>query len=128
MKYGSLGNFYALIYDDRMDVYRHTEEKEDDGTTYTNINKGEPLYTGIPCRISFEYRDLKNDGPMEADKISYMPKVFCKNSVDIKSGDYVIITRVSDDGKHTRVFKGHLGDSAWFSTHQEAILGIEEWS
>lgn len=126
MKFGSLGKYYAIIYTDRMDVYRHNEEYNSDGTTFTNID--EPLYTDIPCRISFEYRDLKNDGPMEADKISYMPKVFCKNSVDLKSGDYVVITRTSDDGEYTRVYKGHLGDSAWFSTHQEAIIGIEEWS
>ena len=127
MRFGNLGLLYTMIYDDRMDVYRHTDIVNEDGTNYTNIEE-EPLYTNIPCRISFEYRDLKNDGPSEADKISYMPKVFCLPEVDLKPGDYVIITRYTDNKDHTRVFKGHLGDPAWYSTHQEAIVGIEEWS
>lgn len=127
MRIGGLGLMYTLLYDDRMDVYRHEETKNEDGTTDVNIEEI-PLYTNVPCRLSFEYRDLKNDGIRGTDAIRYMPKVFCRKEVDIRPGDFIVLTRYSDDGTISRVFRGHLGDSAWYSTHQEAILGIEEYA
>lgn len=74
-------------YTDKMDVYRTVQVKEDSVTRKVRSL----IFEGISCRI---YRDGGGTPAMKqtAADISERYKLACENSVQIKSGDELIIT------------------------------------
>lgn len=112
-------NALRLLYTDKMEVYRHTNGLNADGTTITNLPK-KSIYTNIPCRISFSRTvDSPSDKAINRNPISEIPKIICDIDVDIKAGDFVIVTR---NNKVT--YKGLLGLPNMYENHQEAMLDI----
>lgn len=126
MKLTGLGNFYAMLYDDRMDIFRTASDTNEDQSTdifYTP----EPLYKDVPCRISFSSDDTGADSEVDKNPIRYNPKIFCKADVDLKAGDYVVIRRYADDGTTVRAtYKGTAAQPSWYTTHQESFMRIDE--
>lgn len=108
------------LYTDKLDIYRHTNpELNSDGTTPTILPK-KPIYTDIPCRISFSRTiDLTTDRAINKLPIHLIPKVFCDTSIDIKAGDYIIIRRNNIE------YKGLVGAPNVYETHQEISLTVE---
>lgn len=125
MKLSGVGTFLAMLYDDKMDIYRTAEDTNEDQSTdifYTP----EPTYTEVPCRISFSSDDSGADTELDENPIRYNPKIFCGADVDLKAGDYVVITRYKDDGMVRCVYKGTAAQPSWYTTHQEAFMRIDE--
>ena len=125
MKISGVGTFLAMLYDDKMDIYRTTEDTNNDQSTdifYTP----EPTYTKVPCRISFSSDDSGADTEVDENPIRYNPKIFCGSDVDLRAGDYVVITRYKDDGTVRCVYKGTAAQPSWYTTHQEAWVRIDE--
>lgn len=125
MKLSGVGTFLAMLYDDKMDIYRTAEDTNEDQSTdifYTP----EPTYSEVPCRISFSSDDSGADTEVDENPIRYNPKIFCGANVDLKAGDYVVITRYNDDGTVRCVYKGTAAQPSWYTTHQEALMRIDE--
>ena len=79
-----------------------------------------PLYSNVPCRISFSRTiDLTTDKAINKLPIHLIPKVFCDTSIDIKAGDYIIITR------NNTQYKGIAGNPNMYETHQEISMTVE---
>lgn len=78
-------NPYARMYDARMDIYRH--EKVMKG----NITSSErrKVASEIPCRYS-----LSSGATLQepAAVIQSSQKLFCGLDVDIREGDYIVVT------------------------------------
>ena len=113
------GNIFNHLYTDKMDIYRHKNVENVDGTTGTILPE-KPLYSNISCRISFVNIDLANDAVVNKLPIRIIPKVFCDTNVDIKSGDYIIITR-----NNNAQYKGIVGMPNIYETHQEISLSVK---
>lgn len=106
------------LFSDKLDIYRYTSSLNDDGTTKPSL-PDTPLYSNIPCRISFSRTiDLTTDITVNKLPIHLIPKVFCDTSIDIKAGDYIVITR-----KNTQ-YKGIAGKPNVYETHQEISLTV----
>lgn len=106
------------LFTDKLDIYRHSVEENEDGTIKTGL-PNKPLYSNIPCRISFSRTiDLTTDVAINKLPIHLIPKVFCDTSIDIKAGDYIIITRNSTQ------YKGIAGKPNMYETHQEISLTV----
>ena len=125
MKISGLGSFFSLLYDDRMDIYRTSKELNEDYTTDISYEET-PLYTDIPCRLSFSSDDLGGDSEVDSTPVRYSPKVFCKSKVDLLAGDYVVVRRFADDGSLAKEYRGTVAQPSWYSTHQEAFMQIDE--
>ena len=107
------------LFTDKMDIYRHHTSINSDGTTKTALSES-PIYTDIPCRISFSRTiDLTTDITINRLPIRLIPKVFCDIDVDIKAGDYIIIRRNNAE------YKGLAGKSNMYETHQEISMTVE---
>lgn len=106
------------LFTDKLDIYRYGSSQNEDGTTATNLPK-KPLYSNIPCRISFSRTiDLTTDLAINKLPIHLIPKVFCDTSIDIKAGDYIIITR------NNIQYKGIAGMPNMYETHQEINMTV----
>ena len=106
------------LFTDKLDIYRYGASQNEDGTTSTNLPT-KPLYSNIPCRISFSRTiDLTTDLAINKLPIHLIPKVFCDTSIDIKAGDYIIITR------NNTQYKGIAGNPNMYETHQEISMTV----
>lgn len=125
MKLGGLGNLLAMLYNDRMDIYRTSKEANDDDTI--NISyEPKPLYTDIECRLSFYSDDTASDSEVDRNPVRLSPKLFCRHDVDLQAGDYIVIRRQSDDGSITWTYEGRVARPTPYATHQEAFVYIDE--
>lgn len=125
MRLAGLGKLFAMLYDDRMDIYRTVESTNDDNTTDISYEP-KPLYEGVPCRISFSSDDTGSDSEVDHNPIRSNPRLFCKAEVDLKAGDYVVVRRYADDGSIIKTYQGQVAQPSWYSTHQEAFMRIDE--
>ena len=125
MRLAGLGKLFAMMYDDRMDIYRTAKSNNDDDTTDISYNP-EPLYQDIPCRLSFSSDDTGSDSEVDRNPVAFSPKLFCAADVDIKAGDYVTVRRLSDEGVVMRTYKGQVAMPTWYATHQEVFVRVDE--
>jgi hypothetical protein len=125
MKLAGLGKLLALLYNDRMDIYRTSTSANEDETIDVSYEP-EPLYTGIECRLSFSSDDTGSDSEVDRNPVRFNPKLFCGAKVDLKAGDYVVVRRYADDGSVTKTYQGRAAQPSWYSTHQEAFVRIDE--
>lgn len=125
MKLAGLSNLLSMLYDDTMSVYRTVRADNDDGTI--NISyQPEPVYTGIKCRLSFSSDDTGTDSEVDRNPVRFSPKIFCRNDVDLRAGDFVVIRRGADDGSVMATYEGRIARPSKYSTHQEAFMRIDE--
>lgn len=125
MHLAGLGGLLAMMYNDRMDVYRAKEHENDDGTTDVVYNNN-PSYKNVKCRISFSSDDSAVDIEVDKTPVTYTPKLFCGPTIDLRAGDYIIVRRLSDNGTVMRTYKGLLAQPSWYPTHQEAFMRVNE--
>ena len=79
---------FADWYTDLMDVYRTVPSKEGNLT----VNTRKKLYSGIPCRI-YKSDNKALDMSQQAASYNQTDKLMCANSVDVRAGDELYITR-----------------------------------
>lgn len=125
MKLAGLGKLYTILYDDRMDIYRTVEKDEEDKTTDISYSP-KPLYTDIKCRLSFSSDDTGSDSEVDRNPVRFSPKLFCGTDVDLKAGDFVVVRRYADNGSVVKTFEGQVALPSWYTTHQEALMRIDE--
>lgn len=125
MKLSGLGKLLAILYDDRMDIYRTGSETNADSTTDISYEP-EPLYKDIECRLSFSSDDTGSDSEVDRNPVRFNPKLFCRQDVDLKAGDYVVVRRYAEDGSITWTYEGRVARPSSYSSHQEAFLRIDK--
>lgn len=124
MKLAGLGKLYEILYDDKMHIYRTSREMNDDSTT--NVSYGTPMYTDIKCRLSFTSEDTASVSEVDRNPVQFNAKLFCGPNIDLKAGDYVVVRRYNDSGAVMKTYQGQVAMPAWYSTHQEALLWVDE--
>ena len=125
MKLAGLGKLFAMLYNDRMDIYRTSRSENDDRTTGIAYNP-DPLYEDVKCRLSFSSDDSGADSEVDRNPVRFNPKLFCEQDVDIQAGDYVVVRRYSDNGHVMMTYEGRIAMPSRYSTHQETFLRIDE--
>lgn len=125
MKLAGLGKLLTMLYNDRMDIYRTSKSTNQDETTDVSYEPT-PLYKNIPCRLSFSSDDTGSDSEVDRNPVRFNPKLFCKAEVDLQAGDYLIVRRYADNGAVVKTYQGQVALPSWYSTHQEALLRIDE--
>ena len=125
MKLSGLGKLLTILYNDRMDIYR-TQSEENTDTTIDISYTPTPLYTDIPCRLSFSSDDSGADKEVDSTPVTFDPRLFCEHKVDLKAGDYVVVRRYADDGSIVKTYEGQVAMPSWYSTHQETLMRIDE--
>lgn len=96
---------FANWYTDTFDVYRETS------TTVNNLasNSRNLLYTGVYGRI-FNTSSKSPSMKQTAADVTRDLKLACDNSVDIRAGDELIITRGGKLGQNTQKMRAFAGE------------------
>ena len=125
MKLSGFSAVISTLFKDKMTISRYVDKENADGTT-TTVLSDSPLFEDIPCRISFSStKEKPNDNEIDDTPIEMMPRIFCGANVDIKAGDYIVITRYNDSGEVFATYAGKVGLPSVFITHKEALFSIE---
>lgn len=125
MKLAGLGKLFAILYNDRMDIYR-TEAQDNEDCTTSISYEPDPVYSNIECRVSFSSDDTGTDSEVDRNPVKFNLKLFCAMEVDIKAGDYVVARRYADDGSVMATYEGVVAMPSKYSTHQEVFLRVDE--
>lgn len=121
MKLGSFGSVMSLLYDDLITIYRHRGTINPDNTSGIERNPI-PVATNIKCRVSFSQPDQSDPNSVTQNPMRISTKVFCSNTVDIRKGDWLIVTRKNDAGATIIVIEGLASQPVQYPTHQEVVL------
>lgn len=125
MRLGDFSGIISTMFTDKMSVNRYQDKENPDKTTDT-ILSDTPIYSDVPCRVSFASRENPDDNELDNTPVKISPKIFCGKDVDIKAGDFVTVKRFDDDGNVTASYSGKIGMPSVFITHKEALFVIEE--
>lgn len=125
MKLAGLGKLFALLYDDRADIYR-TDKGENQDESVDIFYQPEPLYRDVKCRISMSSDDTGTDSEVDEHPVRFNPKLFFEADVDIKAGDYVVVRRLDDTGAVNQIYEGIVSKPSWYTSHQEVFLRVDE--
>lgn len=125
MKLSGFSPIITTMFTDKMDIRRYVDKDNDDGTTDT-VMSDSPIYTNVPCRVSFSSEDNPRDNEVDDVPVKNIPKIFCKVDVDIKAGDLITVKRFDDDNNVIATYTGKLGLPSTYITHKEALFSIEE--
>lgn len=116
------GKVLSKLYTDKLNVYRHVETVNDDGTTSVDTTLSQIL-TDIPCRISFSQLDSSDNFTEESNLRKVEIKVFCNTTVDVRKGDKITVERVEEvEGTVLQSFTGYASQPSKFASHQEIVL------
>lgn len=122
MKLSGFSQILEGLYTDKLNISRFVEVINTDGTQGVALSKT-PIYTDVPCRISFGSTDNPDGATEDKNPERLQLKLFCKADVDIQKGDTITAIRMSDDGKtELKTYKGTANLPAQFVTHQEVLI------
>lgn len=124
MKLGKFSSVIATLFTDKMTINRYTNSQNEDGTTDTVLSET-PIYSDIPCRISFAQMESPKDKEIDDTPVSTTPKIFCKVGIDIREGDFVTVYRLDDNGTVIATYSGKVGMPSTLITHKEALFYID---
>jgi hypothetical protein len=123
MKLSQFSRLVEPFYTDKLSIKRHTGSEDPvDHTTKAVLSK-EPIYSGIPCKISFSHADSPNADTDSLNPISLEIKIICSVSVDIKKGDSLTAYKMAEDG--TTVLGTYTGIANLpliYATHKEILF------
>lgn len=101
-----IGKALKVFDTDLINIGRRETIQNPDGTT-GETNPQEPLYTDIPCHISFVSADNANATPEDSVPVITGLQINCDLSVDIQNGDYITAKKMANDG--TTVLETYYG-------------------
>lgn len=123
MKLGKFAGIITTMFSDRVDITRYIDKENEDGSTETAL-PDTPIYTDVPCRISFSSDENPGDTDIDNTPIKLTPKIFCKLDADLQAGDYVTVRRLDDDGNVIATYSGKVGMPAVHVSHKEVLFYI----
>lgn len=117
-----LGKVLKAFDTDLIDISRRMEIENPDGTTgETTIDT--PVYTDIPCHISFINADNPNPENVDTKPIITGLEINCDLEVDLQNGDYITAKKMANDGKTVlEIYHGTIGFPTVTQSRKSAIM------
>ena len=104
-----IGKAMEMFDTDKMDIGRRTEVENPDGTT-GETTPDIPIYTDIPCHISFEQLDYPESNTSETSPVNKIMKISCGISVDLQAGDFITAYKLDSNGNTIESYQGNIGE------------------
>lgn len=108
INFGIISEALKRLDTDLMDISRKMPVVNPDGTEgETDVLT--PLYTNLPCHISFTSADNPDTNTVDAKPIITGLKINCSLDIDLQKGDYITARKLDDDGNILEVYSGIIG-------------------
>lgn len=108
ISFESIGKAMEVFDTDKINIGRRAPIQNPDGTMGES-NPETPLYTDIPCHISFIKADNPDNETVDTKPIITGLKINCNLSVDLQQGDYITAFKCSSTGEILETYKGVIG-------------------
>lgn len=118
-----IGKAMEAFDTDKMDIGRRTEVTNPDGTT-GETTPNIPIYTNIPCHISFDMVDNPNPNTAETRPVNQLLKISCSLNVDLQNGDYVTAYKLANDGTIIETYVGTIGEPTSSMSRKTAEMQV----
>jgi len=108
-----------------MSITKHVSIVNEDATTSITLSPT-PLYTEVPCRLSFPRMESPQNEQIDETPIMTTPKLFCDILTDIHEADVIVVSRKTKLGALLATYKGIIGLPNVFTTHKEVLFLVKE--
>lgn len=115
-----------VMYHDICDVYKFEAIIKSNGAKSTQRQKI-PVYTDVPCKISFSLRtwDMFTNKSIDTYPYEKQPKIFMEVEYILEPGYYIVAKRLDPKTKQIiATYEGQCGKSQVSLTHQEVLLDV----
>ena len=116
-------------YTDRLTIRRATQVVNTYNPNSSDNVYGDPIYSDVPCKVSFSLQSLKRDNPKNSypdiNPLMEVITFFTSNNIDIKKGDKTTVEIVDSDGGVVETYSGICSEPHVFVTHQEVFFYLE---
>lgn len=118
-----IGKAMEAFDTDKIDIGRKIPIVNPDGTegeTQDNI----PIYTDIPCHISFEQLDYADTNTQETRPVNKILKISCNTKVDLQNGDLITAYKLDTEGNTIEVYQGVIGEPSTTMSRKTAEMQV----
>lgn len=119
---------HALLYNDKMNVFRVNEDPDEYGIVHTDERK--QVMEDVSCKLSL-YTLSREDNPGDDSgyyrKVNSIIKIFCDPSLKFKAGDWIDVYRKRRGSDEWELFfKGLCNKPNIHGSHQEVEVAERE--
>jgi len=106
-----IGEAMQAFDTDKMDISRRIPVENPDGTS-GETDEATPLYSNIPCHISFQQLDYPdtNASMSETRPVNKVLKISCSTSIDLQNGDLITAYKLANNGDTIESYIGVIGE------------------
>lgn len=108
INFGMISKALQILDTDKIDIGRRMPIINPDGTE-GETNPNQPIYTDIPCHISFVKADNPNTDTVDTSPIITALQINCSLDVDLQKGDYITAYKLDNEGNTLETYKGVIG-------------------
>ena len=119
-----IGEVMQAFDTDKIDIYRRQEIENPDGTT-GETSTDVPLYTDIPCHISFVTADNPNSATAETRPVIVGLRIHCAVDIDIQNGDNIVAKKLSNLGEVLETYTGIAGEPSVSQSRKSVEMKME---
>ena len=120
-----IGEAMKAFDTDKMNIGRRTEIINPDGTT-GETSPDVPIYTDVPCHISFEQLDYPDQNTTVTRPVNKVVKINCSVDVDLQNGDLITAYKLAHDGSILETYMGVIGEPSSSMSRKTAEMAIRE--
>lgn len=118
-----IANAMTAFDTDKIDIGRRIEIQNPDGTT-TESSAEIPLYTNIPCHLSFQQIDNPDPNTAQTRPINQIIKISCGIDVDLQNGDLITAYKLAYNGDTIETYIGVIGEPTSSMSRKTAIMQV----
>ena len=124
--FGVIGNIVRNAMDtDRMDIGRRIEIENPDGSLGETM-PDEPIYTDMPCHISFNSHDNPDPLSVDTKPIIVSITIHCSTDIDLQNNDYIYAKKLKSDGTVMETYAGVIGFPQFDQSGQSVIMTVSK--
>lgn len=118
-----IGDAVKAFDTDKMDIGRRQIIGNPDGTE-GETDPNQPMYTNVPCHISFEQLDNPDPKTIVTRPIIKALKISCSVDVDLQNGDLVTAYKLAYNGDVIESYIGVIGEPTTSMSRKTAEMQV----
>ena len=118
-----IGDAMKAFDTDKIDIGRRQQVINPDGTT-GETEPTTPIYTDIPCHISFDNIDNPDPNTAQTRPIIKALTINCSVEIDLQNGDYITAYKLANDGTVIESYNGVIGEPSTSMSRKSASMQV----
>ena len=118
-----IGKFMKAFDTDKMNIGRRETIINPDGTT-GETSPDIPIYTDIPCHISYIQIDNPDPNTAETRPINKVLQISCGLEVDLQNGDFITAYKLSNNEEILETYVGIIGEPSSSQGRKSAQMSM----